>query len=289
MLRRTDSKARLAYLAELCRANAEALMLALQYCATNGIGAFRITSQILPLKTHPEVGYGIDQLPLASEIVAAFRACGEFARQNQIRLSFHPDQFVVLNSPRATTVAASVAELVYQAEVAEWIGADVINLHGGGGYGNKPASLLALRRSIDQLPENVRSKLTLENDDRVFTPSDLLPVCADTGIPLVYDVHHHRCLKDHLSVEEATVRAAATWTREPLFHISSPIAGWNGPDPSRHADYIDSHDWPDCWNDTTLTVEVEAKAKELAVKKLQQELSMRRLSRTRPARSKLAF
>jgi UV DNA damage endonuclease len=265
---RLPRAARLARLAELCRANAEALLASLAYCASHGIGAFRINSQILPVKTHPAAGYEINELPGGGEIIARFRECGRFSRANNLRLSFHPDQFVVLNSPNPQTLAHSLAELNYQAEVAQWVGAETINVHGGGAYGDKATALGALRRQIERLPEPVRSHLTLENDDKVYTPTDLLPVCADTGVPLVYDVHHHRCLPDGLSVAEATERARRTWQGEPLFHISSPLAGWGGPKPERHHDYIDASDFPVEWLGWPLTVEVEAKAKELAVARL---------------------
>lgn len=264
--------ARLARLAELCLANADALLESLKYCAAHGIGAFRVNSQILPVKTHPEAGYDVDELPGSAAIVARFQACGAFAREHDLRLSFHPDQFVVLNSPNPKTVKHSLAELSYQAEVAEWIGADTLNVHGGGAYGDKAEALRALRKSIERLPGPVRSRLTLENDDKVYTPTDLLPICAATGVPLVYDVHHHRCLPDGLSVAEATERARRTWKGEPLFHVSSPLEGWNGPKPERHHDSIDPRDFPAEWLGWPLTVEVEAKAKELAVARLRSHL-----------------
>lgn len=269
---RLSRRERLVRLAELGRANADALYAALTYCAGAGIGAFRINSQILPVKTHPEAGYAIADLPGAEAIVARFRECGAFAREQGLRLSFHPDQFVVLNSPNPQTLAHSLAELDYQAEVAEWVGADTLNIHGGGAYGDKVAALAALRRNITRLPDRVRSRLTLENDDKVYTPADLLPVCTELGVPLVYDVHHHRCLPDSLSVAAATQCARETWRTEPLFHLSSPLEGWNGPKPERHHDYIDPRDFPKEWLGWPLTVEVEAKAKELAVEKLQAEL-----------------
>lgn len=272
---RLSRRERLARLAELCRANADALSAALTYCAKSGIGAFRINSQILPVKTHPEAGYAIADLPGAEAIVARFRECGSFAREQGLRLSFHPDQFVVLNSPNPPTLAHSLAELDYQAEVAEWVGADTLNIHGGGAYGDKVAALAVLRRNFARLPDRVRSRLTLENDDKVYTPADLLPVCADLGVPLVYDVHHHRCLPDGLTVAAATERARETWRTEPLFHLSSPLEGWKGPKPERHHDYIDPKDFPKEWRNFALTVEVEAKAKELAVEKLQRELAAR--------------
>jgi UV DNA damage endonuclease len=214
----------------------------------------------------------VGELPGGAALVARFRECGEFARHHDLRLSFHPDQFVVLNSPNPKTLAQSLAELAYQAEVADWTGADTLNLHGGGAYGDKPSALRKLRQTIERLPAPVRTRLTLENDDKVYTPADLLPVCADTGVPLVYDVHHHRCLPDGLSVAEATARARKTWKTEPLFHLSSPLEGWNGPKPERHHDYIDPADFPREWLGWPLTVEVEAKAKELAVLRLRDDL-----------------
>ena len=126
---------------------------------------------------------------------------------------------------------------------------------------------------IRSLPQKVRSRLTLENDDRVYTPADLLPVCHATGVPLVYDVHHHRCLPDGLSVEDATQQALATWNREPLFHLSSPLGGWNSGKPRNHDDFINPADIPACWRNLRITVEVEAKAKELAVRELMRQMA----------------
>jgi len=102
--------------------NANALLNALTYCRDAGIGAFRINSQILPLITHPQQGYDIHDFPGHRKIVAVYRQCGEFARRNDIRTSFHPDQFVVIASPRSAVRRKSVEELVYQAMVADWVG-----------------------------------------------------------------------------------------------------------------------------------------------------------------------
>lgn len=269
---RLESGQRRERLAELCLENAKALYAAIDYCAEHGIGAFRVNSQILPVRTHPVVGYEVGDLPGGRAIIERFKACKELAGARNIRLSFHPDQFVVLNSPNAATIENALAELAYQAEVSEWIGAHTINIHGGGAYGDKPSALARLRDTIEALPDQIRSRLTLENDDKVYTPIDLLPVCEETGVPLVYDVHHHRCLSDGLSVAEATQLARSTWRTEPLFHISSPLEGWDGPKPERHHDFIDVADFPEEWSGWPLTVEVEAKAKEIAVLRLATDL-----------------
>lgn len=260
-------------LAGLCAANAQSLLKALEFCRDNKIGSFRINSQILPLKTHPEMGYDIAELPGSDEIVDDFKACGVFSQKHGIRTTFHPDQFIILSSPYPDVVRRSILDLEYQAQVAEWVNADVINIHAGGVYGDKPSALLRLMKTIDTLPEPVRKRLTLENDDRSYSPIDLLPVCDRLSIPMVYDVHHHRCLRDRLSIHDVTLKSMETWNREPLFHISSPKDGWDAPNPRKHDDYINIHDFPKDWLSLDITVEVEAKGKELAIKKLMKELT----------------
>ncbi len=229
----------------------------------------------MPIKTHPRCGYQTAELPDASEIVRRFSQCGAFAREHNVRTCFHPDQFVVLNSLRPDVVASSIAELEYQAEVAEWVGADVLNIHAGGAFGDKQKALADFARNLDRLSPRVRSRLTVENDDRLFTPADLLPIARAAGLPLVYDVHHHRCNRDGLTIEEATEQAIQTWNREPMFHISSPIQGWSGAKHSHHHDFIDLKDFPRSWARLDCTVEVEAKAKERAVLKLKKQLLRR--------------
>ena len=96
-----ERTAALAKLSDLCMANADALLASLQFCADNSIGCFRINSQILPLKTHPECGYKVDDLPDGDGIVRRFKACGRFVKKHKLRTCFHPDQFVVLNSQRS--------------------------------------------------------------------------------------------------------------------------------------------------------------------------------------------
>ncbi|MBN1837103.1 MAG: UV DNA damage repair endonuclease UvsE, partial [Spirochaetales bacterium] len=187
-LGRSSRRDRLRTLSALCLDNARALASALSWCRDHGVGDFRINSQILPLATHPELGYRIADLPAAAEIREAFLQCGRLAAEGALRTTLHPDQFVLLSSPSEEVTRHSLEELRYQAEVSELVGSDVINLHGGGGYGDKPSALARLRRRIESLPADIRRRLSLENDDRVYTPAEILPVCADTGTPLVYDV-----------------------------------------------------------------------------------------------------
>ncbi|MDD5759401.1 MAG: UV DNA damage repair endonuclease UvsE [Desulfobulbaceae bacterium] len=271
----------LAVLSQICLHNVVSVQQALSFLEQTGIGAFRITTPLLPLYTHPQVGYSLEDLPHAATIYQHCREIKALRRDKNIRLSLHPDQFNVLSSPRPEVVANTIRELEYQGELAELLDVEMINIHAGGVYGDKKMALSRLQNSFFQLSERVRCRLSLENDDISYTPSDLLPVCRRLNIPMVYDVHHHRCLPDQISVEEATASCVDLWLglgREPCFHLSSPRNGWKMDSPRPHADYIDPEDFPECWHKVTATIEIEAKAKELAVMRLMSDLAKKQQS-----------
>ncbi|MHC1697719.1 MAG: UV DNA damage repair endonuclease UvsE [Geobacteraceae bacterium] len=273
-LSRAEQRARLS---AICLENAKNLHRAVETVARLGIGAFRVTTPFFPRYTHPEVGYTLDDLPAGAEIRNLLTEVAQLRSRLNIRLSFHPDQFVSISSLRDEVVRKSLAELEYQGLVAELIGAEVITIHAGGRQGGKEATLQRFQANFPLLSERVRSRLALENDDISYTVENLLPVCEQLGIPLVYDVHHHRCNPDGLTVEEATRQALATWQRsgrEPWVHISSPRNGWGEGNPRLHADYINPDDVPDSWRNLDVTVDVEAKHKELAVLRLMAELEL---------------
>lgn len=266
----------LSRLSDICLENARNLVRAVETVHGLGIGAFRVTTPLFPRYTHPLVGYHLDELPAAVEIRRQLAEVRRLRGSLDIRLSFHPDQFVSLSSLRPEVVDKSIAELEYQGLLAELIGAEVINIHAGGRQGGKEQALRRLADNFPRLSDRVRTRLTLENDELSYSVRDLLPLCHALGVPLVYDVHHHRCLPDGLAVAEATTLAAATWRGrgEPWAHVSSPKQGWQGSNPRLHADYIDPEDFPVCWRGLALTVDVEAKAKELEVLKLMSDLGM---------------
>lgn len=263
------------FLRQLVADNVRALDAAVAWCAAAGIGAFRITSQFFPVATHPEVGYRLEAIDPGGESVGALRAVGARARRAGLRLSLHPDPFVVPGSAREDVAAQSLAELEFQAEFASWVGVEQLTIHGGGGQGGKEAALGRLARAIERASPRLRSRLVLENDDRLYTMQDLLPLCEALELPLVYDVHHHRCLPDGLDVTEATEAAAATWKgREPWAHVSSPRDGWLSGKPRLHAECIDPDDFPSEWLGRRMTVDVEAKGKERAVFALARHLGL---------------
>lgn len=272
-----ERESQLSRLSEICLHNVLQVQHSLRFAAKHGIGAFRILSPLFPRYTHREVAYQLDDLSDAELIKQKFAEIRKFRKRHEIRLSFHPDQFNVLSSPGEEVIKNSERELAYHGMLAHLVEADIINIHAGGVYGDKESALQRLMDNINKMPATVRHRLSLENDDVSYTPADLLPVCEQLGIPMVYDVHHHRCLPDGLSVQEVTERVIALWQRlgkEPYFHVSSPKHGWESPNPKPHAEYIDPADFPACWKGVTATVDVEAKAKELAVLKLKNDLQL---------------
>jgi len=259
-------------LSKICLHNCNSLLEAVKYCNGHGIKSFRILSPLFPRYTHPEIGYYLENLPDLDKIIKIMSSVKEFSKRNDIRLSFHPDQFVVINSQDKTVQKKSIEELEYQGMLAELLGADVINIHVGGKYGNKEKSLEQFVKALELLSEKTRQRLSVENDDINYTILDLQTISKKTHLPIVYDVHHHRCNPDGLSIDQATAICIQTWKRlkkEPYFHISSPKNGWNNEDPKNHNDYISITDFPREWFYVgPFTLDIEAKAKELAIQKL---------------------
>jgi UV DNA damage endonuclease len=276
-LKKIPRREQLQKLSSICLENLLSLEKALEWVTVHNLGAFRVLSPLFPRLTHPDVGYHLYELPDYETIISQCDTIRTYRHKSDIRLSLHPDQFNVLSSPHSDVVKNTIKELEYQGTLAELIGADVINIHGGGVYGNKNQALIRLRDHFAALSPRVQSRLTLENDDCSYCPADLIPVCDDIGIPIVYDVHHHRCLPDGLSIEKATNECLRSWNnygREPFFHISTPLNGYDSSKPQPHSDYIDIKDFPEEWLNLDATVDVEAKAKELAVMQLQKDLNL---------------
>ncbi|OGV31022.1 MAG: UV damage repair endonuclease UvsE [Lentisphaerae bacterium GWF2_45_14] len=272
-----SAKERIRKVSGLCLENTKTLLKALETVSSLNIKSFRILSPLFPIYTHPEYGYTLDSLPERDEIISVFEKIRKFRADNDIRLSFHPDQFIVISSPRISVVRNSISELRYQAMLCELVGADVINIHAGGVYGDKTSALKCFEANFKGLPASVGKYITLENDDVSYTVKDLAPLCRSLKIPLVYDVHHHRCNPDGLSISVATKLCVESWKRsgghEAYFHISSPREGWGSGKSKPHADYIDIKDFPDDWLklEYDFTLDIEAKAKELAVLKFMKE------------------
>jgi UV DNA damage endonuclease len=186
----------------------------------------RMSSEMFPFASHPEYGYSLDY---ASEELAAV---GALANKYGHRLTTHPGQFTQLGSPRAEVVQNAIRDLAYHCEMIDRMGLgkdSVMIIHGGGVYGDKPAALERIKNSyVELLPQNVKDRLVLENDEMCYSAEDLLPICEELQIPLVFDYHHDWILPSSIGREEIIRRANAIFAAKgikPKQHLSEPRPG----------------------------------------------------------------
>ena len=197
----------------------------LQYLAKHDIHMYRMSSDIAPYATHPDMPQFHGQIRESAADLAAF---GKLARELDLRLSFHPSQYIILNSPDPKLTARSVADLAAQAEMLDLMeqGPEaVLVIHVGGAYGDRYASCRRWSATWPTLPEPVRRRLVLENDDIRFSAEDVLSIHDETGVPLIFDHQHFWCMNPEGSDLRATVaRFLASWPTgvRPKMHYSSP-------------------------------------------------------------------
>ena len=197
----------------------------LDHIVRHGVRMYRMSSDIAPYATHPDMPQFHN---MVAESGAELAALGAKARQLDIRLSFHPSQFVVLNSPDPALVAKSVWDLVSQAEMLDRmeLGPEaVLVIHVGGTYGDVPASRQRWVETWGTLPEPVRRRLVLEHDDLRFSAADVLWIHEHTGVRLIFDYQHFWCLNpERAELRDMLARVLATWPADvqPKIHFSSP-------------------------------------------------------------------
>ncbi len=189
------------------------------------IRMYRMATALAPYASHPELPQFHGQV---QECAAELAEVGAFARERGVRLSTHPGQYTVLNSTNPTVVAAAVAELEVQGELFAALGAPpewVTVIHVGGAEGGVTAGLARFARGFEMLSERARAHLVIENDDRSFSLSDIVPLSRSIGVPVVWDILHHRARDpEGIPDAEALRLAFATWPEHvtPKIHYSSP-------------------------------------------------------------------
>ncbi|MBN1166006.1 MAG: UV DNA damage repair endonuclease UvsE [Methanospirillaceae archaeon] len=226
---------------ETVQENLQCLTEILHYNLDHRIFFFRITSDLIPFASHP-----VCRADWQSRFADNFTALGTFIRINQMRISMHPDQFILLNATDPDIVERSKKELEYHAEILDLLGLDLtakIQLHVGGVYNDKRASM---ERFIDQyatLDEPVLRRLVIENDDSRYTANDCLQIHDKTGIPILFDNLHHRVNSGGEELKEIFPAVAATWE----LHDGIPMVDYStqepGARPGKHAETIDISDF----------------------------------------------
>jgi UV DNA damage endonuclease len=265
------------------------------YLHRHDIRMYRMSSDLAPYATHPDLPQFHNQL---NEFKRELRQLGKKARTLDLRLSLHPSQFIVLNSPNEAIRKKSVWDLSVQAELLDGmeLGPEaVMVIHAGGAYGDIDSGIDRWCRTWDRLPERVRARLVLENDDVRFSAANILRIQKRTGVRLIFDIQHFWCLNpEQLPLRPTFEKFLATWPagQQPKMHFSSPRTEmrevtrndrktgkkkivlqqpiWTG-----HADFNHPFEFiAFCRNmaDLEFDVMLEAKAKDLALLRLRQDL-----------------
>jgi UV DNA damage endonuclease len=197
----------------------------LDYLHAHRIGMYRMSSDLAPYATHPDMPQFHN---MVAESDAELRAIGDKARRLDIRLSFHPSQFIVLNSPDPKLVEKSIWDVASQAEMLDRMGLGpeaVVVIHVGGSYGDRPAGNRRWVETWRTLPEHARRRLVLEHDDIRFSAADVLWIHGQTGVRLIFDYQHHWCFNPEGRPMLDTLRAIlSTWPEgeRPKIHFSTP-------------------------------------------------------------------
>jgi UV DNA damage endonuclease len=277
-----------------------ALRGVLDYLERAGVGMYRMTAALAPYATHPDLPQFHGQV---AECAAELAALGARARARDLRLSTHPGQYVVLNSEDAGVRAAAIRDLELQAELLDAMGLGpeaVVVLHVGGAAGGHAAGLARFERGLERLTDRARDRLVIENDDRSFALGHVMALHRRTGLRVVWDVLHHHCHDpDGIPDREALELALSTWPPgvRPKIHYSTPKTAmeerrrrvgrrversWVLPQLRAHADVIDPIAFEHFLTETAcgldFDVMLEAKAKDLALLRLREQLAARGLA-----------
>ena len=176
-------------LSSVIEQNLTALDHILDYNIANHISLFRITSDLIPFGSSP-----VNTLDWKNIFHSQFELLGGKIQKHGIRISMHPGQYTVLNSPHDSVVERAIQDLLYHTELLECLDADSRNkiiLHIGGVYGDKETAMERFIKNYQKLDDRIRKHLVLENDDKLYSVSDVLELSAVTGAPVVFDVLHH--------------------------------------------------------------------------------------------------
>lgn len=229
---------RLKKLKEVTYSNIEALEKILRYNIDNSIHFYRMTSNFIPLATHPDVMW--DYLKYFKKDLEYI---GKLIKDNNLRVDTHPDQFNVINSDRESVVENTLRTLNMQVDLFEAMNYEQgkLVIHIGGAKGGKDIALDRFINNLKNVPKRITDRLILENDDKTFNAKEVLQICERTNLPMVFDIHHHNCNNCEEDIKSLLPQIFKTWEDEelvPKIHFSSPREFEKD---RKHADYIDAN------------------------------------------------
>lgn len=282
-----DREAAIRKLERLAAENLHNTLRLLKHNLAHDIQVYRMTSKLIPLATHKDLG-DWDPYPALQE---SFAEVGRFVKQHGMRVSFHPDHFTVLSTPRSEVLHHSIQDLRHHTNMLLAMGLSASmknNIHIGGAYGDKPSAAARFEEHFQLIDQDIKERLTLENDDKTFTAIETLNVCKNLGLPMVLDIHHQWVNNEGESPWELWPEIVRTWDTPlaqagsdascplpPKIHVSSPKST---SDLRSHADGVDvvpllSFLRKIARNTPQLDVMIEAKLKDGALFGLMKDLS----------------
>lgn len=195
---------------EIISSNLQTLSRQLDYNVSRGISLFRISSDVIPFGSHPDV-----QHSWWTDHADSLGKLGKKIRQQDLRVSMHPGQYTVLNAQNPAVAERSVADLEYHARFLDCLGLNTrhkIILHPGGVYGDPESSLKRFQTNYMDLSAQIKQRLVLENDEK-YHIGQVLQLADDLKIPTVFDVFHHQCYPapGNMDVYQWLERCAAAW------------------------------------------------------------------------------
>ncbi|WP_025685345.1 UV DNA damage repair endonuclease UvsE [Paenibacillus maysiensis] len=242
-----DREAAIRKLERIAAENLHNTLRLLRHNRASDIKVYRFSSKLIPLATHQNLR---DWDPFQA-LAADFAEVGNVVKANGMRVSFHPDHFTVLSTPRPEVLQSSINDLQHHKAMLEamGLGADAKNnIHIGGAYGDKVTSSQRFVEQVDALELSLRERMTLENDDKTFNAVETLEACKRTGLPMVLDIHHQWVNNEGEKPWELWPGILDTWKGElaqtgsspdhplpPKIHASSPKSE---KDPRSHADGV---------------------------------------------------
>ena len=278
MIKRTFQAKGIKYAGELAEANVRDMIEIIKWNKKKGINIYRMSSSMFPWMSE----YELTDLHNWKTIKNLLKGAGTLAQSYNQRVGFHPGQFCVLPSPTQKVVETTIRELNQHAFIMDTMGLPQnhtysMNIHVGGSYGDKAAAKQRFIDNFKRLGDSAKARLVLENDDKPaqYSVQDLYEIYEQIGTPITFDYHHHRCYEDPMPEEDALRLASKTWPKgiRQLCHYSS--AKKLHEDASviirAHADYI--YEKIETYN-MDLDIELEVKAKELALIKYQKDYEL---------------
>tara|TARA_R100001082_G_scaffold106980_1_gene80394 strand:- start:2303 stop:3223 length:921 start_codon:yes stop_codon:yes gene_type:complete len=278
MIKRTFQQRGIAYASELALQNIKDLYAILQWNEEHNIKFFRLSSDFFPWASE----YSFEELPDYENILYWAKKCGDYAHANNHRLTSHPGPFNKLTSPRERVVLNTIKDLEIHGKFFDLLGLPrspyaKLNIHVGAHYNDKAMALSNFCRNFERLSDGVRSRLTVENDDKasLYSTKELYDeVYKRIGIPIVHDVHHHKFCTGDIDDEEAMLTAAMTWGDvRPVIHYSqSRSIEYNDPKIRDNA-HSDSYWKPVDTYGLDIDVMLECKHKEIGLFKMRELLN----------------